>query len=89
MTGETVPLGPTEHLLQKATLPRLGGEAALSNMQKQYREGGKMRRQRNMPQMKEQNKTLEKEQNKMEASSLPDAQFKTLLIGCSMNLLEE
>ena len=40
MTGETVPLGPTEHLLQKATLPRLGGEAALSpNTQKQTQGG--------------------------------------------------
>ena len=39
-----------------------------------------MRRQRNMAQMKEQIKTPEKELNKMEASKLPDAEFKTLVI---------
>ena len=39
-----------------------------------------MRRQRNMAQMKEQNKTPEKELNKMEISKLLDAEFKTLVI---------
>ena len=39
-----------------------------------------MRRQRNMAQMKEQNKIPEKELNKMEISSLSDAEFKTLVI---------
>ena len=39
-----------------------------------------MRRQRNMAQMKEQIKTPEKELNKMEISSLSDAEFKTLVI---------
>ena len=39
-----------------------------------------MRRQRNMAQMKEQNKTPEK-QVKMETSYLLDAEFKTLVIG--------
>ena len=33
-----------------------------------------------MPQMKEQNKTPEKERNKMETSNLPDAEFKTLIV---------
>ena len=33
-----------------------------------------------MAQMKEQNKTPEKEQKEMEISSLPDAEFKTLVI---------
>ena len=37
-----------------------------------------MRRQRNMSQIKEQNKTPEKELNKMETSNLLDAVFKTL-----------
>ena len=36
-----------------------------------------MRRQRNIAQMKEQNKTPEKELNEMEISNLSDAQFKT------------
>ena len=39
-----------------------------------------MRRQRNMTQMKEQNKTLGKEPNKMEISKLSDAECKTLVI---------
>ena len=39
-----------------------------------------MRRKRNMVQMKKQNKTLEKELNKMGKSYLPDVEFKTLVI---------
>ena len=39
-----------------------------------------MRRQRNIDQVKEQIKTTEKELNKMEISSLSDAEFKTLVI---------
>ena len=39
-----------------------------------------MRRQRNMAQMKEQNKTPEKELTKMVISNLSDAEFKTLVI---------
>ena len=41
--------------------------------------GYKMRRQRNMAQMKEQIKTPEKELNKMEISNISDSEFKTLL----------
>ena len=39
-----------------------------------------MRRQRTMAQMKEQNKTPEKELNEMETGNLSDAQFKTQVI---------
>ena len=39
-----------------------------------------MKRQRNMAQMTGQNKTPEKELNKMEISNLSDAEFKTLVI---------
>ena len=39
-----------------------------------------MRRQRNKAQMKEQMKTPEKKLNKLEISSLSDAEFKTLFI---------
>ena len=39
-----------------------------------------MRIQRNAAQMREQNKTPEKELNKMEISNLSDAEFKTLVI---------
>ena len=47
-----------------------------------------MRRQRNMAQMKEQNNSPEKELNKMEASNVPDAEFKTLVIRM-LNALSE
>ena len=39
-----------------------------------------MRRQRNMAQMKEENKTPEKELNEVDISNLSDAEFKTLVI---------
>ena len=39
-----------------------------------------MRRQRNMAQIREQNKTPEKELDKMEITNLSDAEFKTLVI---------
>ena len=39
-----------------------------------------MRRQRHMAQMKEENKTPQKELNKMEISNLSDAEFKTLIV---------
>ena len=45
------------------TTPSLGDIAALANKLK-HREAAKMRRQRNMAQMKEQNKTLEKKLKK-------------------------
>ena len=53
-----------------------------------HREAAKMRRQRNMAQMKEQNKTQEKELNKIETSNLSDAEFKTLIIKKLNELLE-
>ena len=48
-----------------------------------------MRRQSNMAQMKEQNKTPEKELNKMEISNLSDAEFKTLVIRMLKELSED
>ena len=42
-----------------------------------HREAAKIRRQRNMTQMKGQIKTSEKELNEMEISNLSDAEFKT------------
>ena len=48
-----------------------------------------MRRQRNMPQMKEQIRTPEKELNKMEVSNLSDAEFKTLIIRMLKELSED
>ena len=45
-----------------------------------HREAAKMRRQRNMAQMKGDTKTPEKELKEMEISNLSDAEFKTLAI---------
>ena len=45
-----------------------------------HREAAKMRRQRNMAQMKEQIKTPEKELNEIEISNLSHIEFKTLVI---------
>ena len=45
-----------------------------------HRESGKMKRQRNMFQMKEQNKTSERELNKKKISNLPDKEFKVMVI---------
>ena len=47
-----------------------------------------MRRQKNVAQMKEQNKTPEKELNEMEISNLSHAEFKTLVIRILKELLE-
>ena len=44
-----------------------------------HREAAKLRRQRNMAQMQEWNKTPGKELNEMEISNLSDAEFKTLV----------
>ena len=54
-----------------------------------HREAAKMRRQRNMAQMKEQIKTPEKELNKMEISNLSDAEFKTLFMRMLKELSED
>ena len=47
---------------------------------KKHRKAAKLRRQRNTAQLKEQNKTPEKELNKMEITNLSDAEIKTLVI---------
>ena len=53
-----------------------------------HREAAKLRRQRNMVQIKEQNKTPEKELNKMEIANLSDAEFKTLVVSMLKELIE-
>ena len=42
-----------------------------------------------MPQMKEQEKSPEKELNEMEANKLPDTEFKTMVIRMLKELLED
>ena len=63
-----------------ALRPHYQDKAALLIYRNKHREAAKMRRQRNMAQMKEWIKTPEKELNKMEISHLSDAEFKTLVI---------
>ena len=76
---EAVPLGPTEHLLYKATLPRLGDRAALPNSQKQTKEGSQNEETKeHVP--NERTEDQKKELNKMEISNIPDSEFKTLVI---------
>ena len=55
---------------------------------KKHREAAKLRRQRNMAQMKEQIKTPEKGLNEMEISNLSHAEFKTLVIRMLKELSE-
>ena len=54
-----------------------------------HKEAAKIRRQRNMAQMKEQIKTPEKELNEMEVSNLLDAEFTTLVIRMLKELSED
>ena len=77
-----MPQDPTGHVLHLAILQSQKVIATLPNKlhKETNREAGKMKRQRNTAQMKEQNKTPEKELNKMETSNLSDAKFKTLVI---------
>ena len=74
-------LSPTGHLLHKATPPRLGDISDQPNTQKPIQRGSQTGRQRNMPQIKEQKKSPEKELNKMETNYLPDTGFKIMVIG--------
>ena len=83
--GEAVPLDPTGHLLLHYQ-DRESKQLYLIHRNK-HREAAKTRRERNMAQMKEQIKTPEKELNEMEVSNLSDAEFKTLIIGCSRKLV--
>ena len=53
-----------------------------------HREAGKWRRQRNMAQREEQNRTPEKERNKTEITNPSDAELKTLVIRMLRELTE-
>ena len=85
MTGEAASLGClTVPLIYKATLLSLRDIAAQPNRSK-HREVVKMQRQRTRSQIKEQKESPKKELNKMEASKLPDIEFKTKV----MRMLKE
>ena len=69
-------------------LPRQGVKVALIHRNR-HRQATKMRRQRNMAQVKDQNKTPEKELNKIEARKLLNAEFKTVFIMMLKELSED
>ena len=78
---EDVPLDPTGYLLHIRPLYQAWEMYQLYLIHRnKHREATKMRRQRNMAKMKEQNKTPEKELNKMEMSNLSGAGIKQLVI---------
>ena len=70
-----------------ATLLRQGVKQLCLIHRDKHRKAAKMRRQRNMAQMKEKNKTTRKELNKMEISKLTDSEFKTLVIKMLKDLI--
>ena len=53
-----------------------------------HREAAKLSRQRNMAQMKEQNKLPKKELNKMQITNISNAEFKPLVIRMFRELTE-
>ena len=71
-----------------AKLLRQGGKAALPIHRNKHREAAKLSGQRSMAQMKEQNKTPEKDLHKMEITYLTDAEFKTMVIRMFKELIE-
>ena len=75
-----VPLSLIGYLLHKAILQRAGDTALHIIHRNKYRNEAKIWRQRNILQMKEQNKTPVKELNKMQISNVTDIEFKTLVI---------
>ena len=79
---EAGPLDPTGDLLYIRPTIYQGQEMEQLYLihRNKYREVAKMRKQRNMSPMTEQNKTLEKALNKMETSNVLDEEFKTLII---------
>ena len=61
-------VGPTGHILHKTTLLRLEDVAALPNTLRQKLGGSQNEEQRNILQMKEQNKTPERQLNKRDGN---------------------
>ena len=78
MIREFVLLDPTGHCYFKSLYQTWEMYQPYLKHRNKHRKTAKMRRQRNMAQMKEQIKTPEKDLNKMETSKPLDAEFKTL-----------
>ena len=77
MIGEAMSLDPKGH---RPHYQNMESKQVYLICRNKQREAAKVRRQRNMTQVKEQIKTPEKELNEVEISSLSDAEFKTLVI---------
>ena len=83
---ETESLSPIGCQLPKAIQLRLGDTADLPNTEKQTQSGSQNGETKNMSQMKDPEKSPEKELNKMEARILPDTEFKTMVTRTSKKL---
>ena len=82
--GDYLRLCPTQFL---GAFYRESKQLYLTHRNK-HREAAKLRRQRNMAQMKEQNKTPEKELSETKIANLSDAKFKTLVIKMLKEFIE-
>lgn len=77
---KTAPLGPTRQLHHKAVITSLGVIGNLPDNTEKHERADKMERPRKIHQMKEQEKCPEKELNEVEATKIPDTEFKTMVI---------
>ena len=76
------------HPLQCNRYAKLESKLLYSIHRNRHREAAKLRRQRNIAQIKEQNKTPEKELSETEIVNLSDSEFKTLVIKMLRDLIE-
>ena len=89
MVGEAVPLDPQDTYYIRPYYRDMESKQLYLIHRNKHRKAAKMRRQRNMVQMKEQIKTPQKELNKREISNLSDSEFKTLVIRMLKELSED
>ena len=78
--GEAVPLDPQDPYYIRTHYQHRESKQPYLIHRNKHMEVTKTRRQRNMPQMKEQQKFPEKELNEMETSNLSDIDFKKMFI---------
>ena len=78
MIKEIAQLGSTGHILHKATLPRQGDIYLI--LKNKHKEAVKIGRQTNMSQIKEYEKSPEKDLNEIEASNLLHIELRKVVI---------
>lgn len=71
-----MPLSPTGYVIHRPPYQDLETQQIYLIHINKYREAEKMGIQRNMPQMKEQEQSREKEISKMKKRGIPDTEFK-------------